>query len=56
MRWSFLKMITIPVDRSTFRTTHIPIPTKLLAPTNSGTQRISDEVGRSGIIGKTLPR
>ena len=48
-------MITIPADRSRFRTTHIPIPTRLLAPTNSDTRGISGKIGHSGMIGKTLP-
>ena len=53
--WFSLKMITIPADRSSFRITHIPILTKLLVPTNSGTQGTSGKLGHSGQIGKTPP-
>lgn len=48
-------MITIPADRSRFRITHIPTPTLLLAPTNSGTRGISGKIGHSGMIGKAPP-
>jgi hypothetical protein len=48
-------MITILADRSRSQTTHIPIPTTLLVPTNSGTRGISGKIGHSGMIGKIPP-